>query len=212
MLRKQKLWISSWILYLSSSHLPLLLILFFFLKFPLLSLCLSFQVSLLCLLFFLLHIIIIINTVDFNSALTICQKLPFSICTTFLNQSTKMQLIEQHTFFSIYFNWRIIALQYCNGVCHTSAWISHKYTCVCPSWASPPISLPTLSLWVVPEHWLWGLFFIHWTCMTIKLVICFTYGIVHVSVLFSQIIPPSLSPTKYKILFFASVSSLLSCT
>ena len=62
MLRKQKLWISSWILYLSSSHLPLLLILFFFLKFPLLSLCLSFQVSLLCFLFLLLHIVIINNT------------------------------------------------------------------------------------------------------------------------------------------------------
>ena len=29
------------------------------------------------------------------------------------------------------FNWRIIALQYCVGLCHTTAWISHRYTCVC---------------------------------------------------------------------------------
>ena len=29
---------------------------------------------------------------------------------------------------SFVFNWRIIALQYCVGVCHTSTWISHQYT------------------------------------------------------------------------------------
>ena len=28
------------------------------------------------------------------------------------------------------FNWRIIALQDCVGFCHTSAWISHRYTYV----------------------------------------------------------------------------------
>ena len=27
-------------------------------------------------------------------------------------------------------NWRIIASQYCTGFCHTTTWISHKYTCV----------------------------------------------------------------------------------
>ena len=26
------------------------------------------------------------------------------------------------------FNWQIIALQYCVGFCHTSKWISHRYT------------------------------------------------------------------------------------
>ena len=51
-----------------------------------------------------------------------------------------------------YFNWRIITLQYCDGFYHTSSWISHRYICVPPSWTSPPISLPTLSLWGVPEH------------------------------------------------------------
>ena len=34
-------------------------------------------------------------------------------------------------FFNLFlFNWEIIALQYCVGFCHTSAWISHRYTCV----------------------------------------------------------------------------------
>ena len=31
----------------------------------------------------------------------------------------------------------------------------HRYTCVPSILKPPPISLPTLSLWVVPEHWLW---------------------------------------------------------
>ena len=27
----------------------------------------------------------------------------------------------------IYFNWRIMTLQYCDGFCHALAWISHRY-------------------------------------------------------------------------------------
>ena len=30
----------------------------------------------------------------------------------------------------IYFNWRLITLQYCGGFCHTFTWISHGCTCV----------------------------------------------------------------------------------
>ena len=43
----------------------------------------------------------------------------------------------------------------------------------------------------------------------LTLVIYFTYGNVYVSMLFSQIIPPSPSPTESKSLFFTSVSPLL---
>lgn len=29
---------------------------------------------------------------------------------------------------AVIFSWRIIALQYCAGFCHTEAWISHRFT------------------------------------------------------------------------------------
>ena len=32
-------------------------------------------------------------------------------------------------FFRIYFNWRIITVQYCDGFFHLSVWIGHRYTC-----------------------------------------------------------------------------------
>ena len=48
----------------------------------------------------------------------------------------------------IYFNWRLITLQYCGGFCHTFTWISHVCTCVPhpdpPSYL-PPHLIPALS-------------------------------------------------------------------
>ena len=46
---------------------------------------------------------------------------------------------------------------------------------------------------------------------SLALVICFTYGNARVSMLFSQITPPSTSPIESKSLFFTSVSPLLPC-
>ena len=48
-------------------------------------------------------------------------------------------------FLIIYFNWRLINLQYCSGIqyckfCHTSTWISHGCTRVSPP--EPPSHLP----------------------------------------------------------------------
>ena len=44
--------------------------------------------------------------------------------------------------FKIYFNWRLITLQYCGDFCHTLTWISHWCTCVHLSWTPlPPPSL-----------------------------------------------------------------------
>ena len=67
---------------------------------------------------------------------------------------------------SIYFNWRIIALQYCDFFCHTLTWISRGYTCVHPPaiLKPSPTPLPTISLCVVPEPWRWMSCFIHRTC------------------------------------------------
>ena len=48
---------------------------------------------------------------------------------------TPVESIFTFVLFSIFkklfiFNWRIIVLQYCVGFCHTSTWISHRYTYV----------------------------------------------------------------------------------
>ena len=75
---------------------------------------------------------------------------------------------------------------------HISTWIGHRYTCVPPFLNPSPTSLPTLSLWVVPEPWLWVICFMNWSCTGH----CFTCGNVHISMLFSQTIPHLNSPTK----------------
>ena len=48
------------------------------------------------------------------------------------------------------------------------------------------------------------------SCIEPGLAICFTYDNIHVSMLFSQIILPSPSPTESKRLFYTSVSLLMS--
>ena len=106
----------------------------------------------------------------------------------------------------IYFNWRIITLQYCTGFAihwHESAMGVHVF----PILNRPLSSLPVPSFWVIPVHQprVYSV-----SCIEPGLAIHFTYGNIHVSVPFSQIIPPSLSPTESKRLFYTSVSLLLS--
>ena len=95
-------------------------------------------------------------------------------------------------FFKKIFNWRLITLQYCGGFCHTFTWISHGCTYMCstswPSLPPPSASHPSGSPQCTsPEH--------PASCIEPGLAIYFTYDNIHVSVLFSQIIPPSPSPT-----------------
>ena len=100
------------------------------------------------------------------------------------------------------FNWRIITLQYCDGICHTSTRISRRYTCVLspPPSASQPSRLSQIIGFGFPV--LYSRFL---------LAIYFTYGNVYTSMLLFQIIPPSLSPTMSKSLFSMSASPLLLC-
>ena len=73
---------------------------------------------------------------------------------------------------------------------------------------NPPLtSLSIPSLWVVPVHQPRALV----SCIQPGLAICFTLDNIHVSMLFSQIIPPLPSPIESKSLFWTSVSLFLSC-
>ena len=69
-----------------------------------------------------------------------------------------------------------------------------------------PTSLPIPSLWVIPVYQPQALV----SCIQPGLVICFTLDNIHVSVLFSQIIPPLPSPIESKSLLYTSVSLFLS--
>ena len=54
-------------------------------------------------------------------------------------------------FLHFIFNWRIIALPYCAGFCHTSAWISHRCTCV-PSLLNLPAGAFMFKMYVFRQH------------------------------------------------------------
>ena len=104
----------------------------------------------------------------------------------------------------IYFNWRLITLQYCGGFCHTLTWINHGCTRVLRSWTLLPPPSPSH-----PSGWSQCTSFeCPVSCIKLGLVIYFTYGNIHVSVLFSQIIPPSPSSTESSSLFFTSYFTL----
>ena len=105
------------------------------------------------------------------------------------SDSCKEQSIN---FFPFFFYWKIIALQYCVGLCHTSTCISHRCTYV-PSLQNPPALLPV-------------------SRRKFPLAVYFTYGNVYVSMLFSQFIPPSPSPTYWnRLISTISLNSVLMC-
>ena len=101
----------------------------------------------------------------------------------------------------------LITLQYCSGFAihwHESAMGVHVFPILNP----PPTSLPIPFVWVIPVHQPWTPSGV--SCIEPALVIHFTYDNIHVLRPFSQIIPPSCSPTESKKLFYTSLSLLLS--
>ena len=92
---------------------------------------------------------------------------------------------------------------------HASATGVHMFPILKPLPLPSPYHPPGSSQCTSPEHPV--------SCIELLLAICFTYDISYVSVFqfyvsmpFSQIIPPSPSPSKSKRLFYTSVSLLLS--
>ena len=118
---------------------------------------------------------------------------------------TCIHMYVTYTFLKlIYFNWGLITLHYCSGFAihwHESAMGVH----VSPSWTSlllPSPSHPSgSSQCTSPEHPV--------SCIGPGLATCFTYGNIHVSMLFSQSSHPCLLPES-KWLFCIAVSLFLS--
>ena len=115
---------------------------------------------------------------------------------TELNMDNPIILLHYISFYSfslwtisfknlIYFNWRLITLHYC-GAFLPYINLNQPWVHMCPILNALPTSLPTPSLWVIPEYWLWLPCFMHWTCTG-------HHGNVHVSMIFSQITPLSSS-------------------
>ena len=97
------------------------------------------------------------------------------------------------SFFKIYFNWRLITLQYCIGFAihqHESATGVHMLPILNPLPPPSPYHPSGSSQCISPEHPV--------SCIEPGLVTHFIYDIIHVSMPFSQIIPPSPSPIESK--------------
>ena len=93
----------------------------------------------------------------------------------------------------IYFNWRLITLQYCGGFAihsHELAMSVHVFCMLNPLPLPSPSHPSGSSQCTSPEHPV--------SCIEPGPAICFTYDNIHVSMLFSQILPPSPSPRVQK--------------
>ena len=114
--------------------------------------------------------------------------------------------MSEHRWFS-FLNWSIV-LQCCDSFCCTMKWISYMYTYIPPLWDPHPHSLSEMASRLSQSIKLSSLCYSRF-----PLAFCFIHGPVCMSVLVSQSIPPSPSPT---VLFSAcpvstSMSLFLPC-
>ena len=126
-----------------------------------------------------------------------------------LNKNNSRKLIwSLHIllFFYYFFVFFFLNFTILYWFCHISKWIHHRYTCV--PYPEPPLPPPSpyhpsgSSQCTSPKHPV--------SCIKPGLATHFIYDIIRISMPFSQIIPPSPSPTESKRLFYTSVSLLLS--
>ena len=106
---------------------------------------------------------------------------------------------------SFYFFILFFTLQYCIGFAihqHESAMGVHVFPILNPLPRLTPYQPSGSSQCTSPKHPV--------SCIEPGLAIHFLYDIIDVSMPFSQIIPPSSSPTEFKRLFYTFVSLLLS--
>ena len=120
-----------------------------------------------------------------------------------------MDLCWQNNVSAFYFYFTLFYLTILYWFCHASTWICHGCTWVPnpdppppPTATASPYHLSGSSQCTSPKHPV--------SCIEPKLAIHFLHDIIRVSMPFSQIIPPSPSPTESKRLFDTSMSLLLS--
>ena len=130
---------------------------------------------------------------------------------SFVSSSVMIFVLYIHIFlksknnFSFSFLFFYFILQYCIGFAihqHESTTCVHVFPILKPLLPPSPYYLSGSSQCTSPKHPV--------SCIEPRLAIHFLYDIIHVSMSFSQIIPPSPSTTESKILFYTSVSLSLS--
>jgi len=111
-----------------------------------------------------------------------------------------MSMWKHDNFFnlSIYFNWKIISLCYCDGLWYTSTWIGQRHTCVLSILNFHPPPSPTH-----PSRFQSTGFRISASYLKLPLAIYLIHGNIYVSILLPQIIPLSPSPTVSQSILFS---------
>ena len=126
----------------------------------------------------------------------------FTLLYTWNTQHCKSTLLQSRFFFNFFLVY-FLTLQYCISFAiyqHESTTGIHVFPFLNPPPSPYHASGP--SQCTSPKHPV--------SCIEPGLATRFIYNIIHVSVTFSEIIPPSPSPTESKRLFYTSVSLLLS--